>query len=560
MGDLVRTLFARRRVATGRRRNTAGIGTRHEEQRDIVKDQGGHLNTVPLRTFRPRLATALAVAGCLLLAACGGVAGIPQADGTDGGGLPMPGAIHPVVPSKNPTTTRSAPLKLTAGAERTGSGVVASGGPTAPYNYAPSIMTTGGVDYMWWCSQLPGVPRPGDQILYAQATSADGPFVAPGGSPGVEVFGNSQSGFDQLHTCDPSVVRVGATYYLYYTGTSNPAGQGNAIGLATSTDGVNWTRANGGAPIVVAAGDNVTGDPYGAGQPSVIYLDGWFYLLFTDTTGKVANQNGAGQFVLRSPDPAFVTGVQALGPTGFTPVAGTKTPRLRSVLAANSSDWMWVDALNAFAIAADSAQGTTVTFWNADFTDQPYQPITLPGPADDGPGLVRTPTGHAPTSTTNPCGQLELDLVRATANASAPTGLAHFGTTVSGFNGCRTPAQAAVVLNGFAMPSPDRTVDVLANGKLVDFERRSVALAVAVGMVDTQVPALANLPVQATINAGSVAVTMPGKPIGLQATNGTLCLVSGADTAALNSSVVVPVTTSTWAGYPGGCDLSALRP
>jgi hypothetical protein len=421
-------------------------------------------------------------------------------------------------------------------------------------------MSTGGVDDMWWCSQLPGVPRPGDQILFAQGGSPDGPFAAPGGGPGVEVFGNSPSGFDQLHTCDPSVVRVGATYYLYYTGTSNPAGQGNAIGLATSTDGMNWTRANGGAPIVVASGDNPTANPYGAGQPSVVYLDGWFYLLFTDTTGKGNSQSGAGQFVLRSLDAAFTSGVQALGPTGFVPVASTKTPRLRSVLAANSADWMWVDALNAFAIASDNPDGTTITFWNADFTTQPYRPLSLPGPIADGPGLVRTPTGHAPISTTNPCGQLSIDLVRATVNPAAPNNLTHYGLTVSGFNGCRTTEQATDVLNGFAMPSPDRTVEVLVNGRLVDFERRSVALAVAVGMLDSAVPALAGLPVQATVDAGSVAVSTPGQPVGLQATNGTLCLVSGANTPALNSSTVVPVNAATWADYGTGCDLSALRP
>src|SRR5205807_5645312 len=144
---------------------------------------------------------------------------------------------------------------------------------------------------------------------------------------------------DQLHTCDPSVLRVDGVYYLYYTGTSNAQGQNNAIGLALSTDGTHWTRANGGAPIVPAAGDNTSGNPYGAGQPSVVYLNGWFYLLFTDTTGKAADPGGGGQFVLRSTTPSFTSNVQSLGPSGFTAVPSTKTPRLRSVLTANSADW-----------------------------------------------------------------------------------------------------------------------------------------------------------------------------------------------------------------------------
>jgi hypothetical protein len=186
--------------------------------------------------------------------------------------------------------------------------------------------------------------------------------------------------------------------------------------------------------------------------------------------------------------------------------------------------------------------------------------VSLPGPAQDGPGLVRTPQGHAPVSTTDPCGSLPLDLVRATANPSAPTGLTHFGITLTGFTGCQTTAQATTVLNGFAMPSPDRTMDVLANGKLVDFERGSVAAAVAVGMLDTPVSVLAGLPVAATINAQAAAVSTAGQPIGILATNGDLCLVGSASVAALNSSTVLPVAAATWAAYPGGCDLSALRP
>ncbi len=530
-----------------------------------MKDQGSRSATARLPRPRRLLAIVLVLAGCLLLTACGGMTAIPQADGTDGGGLPMPGTIQAAPASGTANGHRSVtatpgPITLRTGRERTSPGVVASGGPSAPYNYAPSIMTSGGVDHLWWCSQLPGTSRPGDQILYATGSSLDGPFAAPDGRAGVQVFGNSSAGFDQLHTCDPSVVRVGATYYLYYTGTSDPSGHDNAIGLATGPDGVHWTRANGGAPIVVAAGDTTTGNPYGAGQPSVVYLDGWFYLLFTDTTGEAADANGAGQFVLRSTDPAFGADVQALGPTGFTPVASARTPRLRSVLAANTADWMWVDALNAFAIAADSARGTTITFWSADFSYQPYQPILLSGPAQDGPGLARTPTGHAPVSGTDPCGALPLDLIRATSNATTPTDMVHFGLTVTGFDGCRSTAQAINVLNGFAMPAPDRTVEVLANGKLVDFERRSVAASVATSVLDEQVPALTDLPVQATIEAGATAVTTPGEPVGLQATNGTLCLVSGANVAQLNSSIVVPVTPATWAGYSGGCNLSALRP
>src|SRR2546430_9373709 len=43
---------------------------------------------------------------------------------------------------------------------------------------------------------------------------------------------------------------------------------GNSIGLATSTDGVHWSRAAGGRPILGPSHDVHRANVYGAGQPS----------------------------------------------------------------------------------------------------------------------------------------------------------------------------------------------------------------------------------------------------------------------------------------------------
>jgi predicted GH43/DUF377 family glycosyl hydrolase len=48
---------------------------------------------------------------------------------------------------------------------------------------------------------------------------------------------------------DPTVVKVGATYYMWYTGYPED-GSASAIFLATSADGTNWVRANGGSPVL----------------------------------------------------------------------------------------------------------------------------------------------------------------------------------------------------------------------------------------------------------------------------------------------------------------------
>src|SRR4051812_14892804 len=48
---------------------------------------------------------------------------------------------------------------------------------------------------------------------------------------------------------DPTLVKVGSTYGMWYTGTAED-GSAPAIFLATSTDGVTWTRAKGNAAVM----------------------------------------------------------------------------------------------------------------------------------------------------------------------------------------------------------------------------------------------------------------------------------------------------------------------
>lgn len=491
--------------------------------------------------------TALALG--LVLAGCSGQTLIPQADGT-----------KPVLPAEHQgSRAPQPPVALVTGGNRHSSGVIASGGPASPYNYAPSVMATDGGYRMWWCGQLPGAARPGDQILYATGTSLNGPFHGPNGAAADRVFSNSPNAFDGLHTCDPSVIEVAGTYYLYYTGTADPNGVNNGIGLATSKDGVHWVRANGGTPIVSSAGDRQGANAYGAGQPSALYVDGMYYLMFTDTTGAAADANGAGQFVLRSPDPAFQKNVQALGNDGFTAVNSATSPRTRSVSESTTSDWMWVDALNAFAIASDAPGGTSITFWDKDFTSHPYNGFTIGGAQREGPGLVRTADGHAPVSTSAPCAQVPVDVVRPTAQGAGPTALKHFGVDIDGLSACRGKT-ALTLLNGFAVPAPDRTVDIVVGDRLVEVERRSVALALAAGMVDDPPAVVDSLPVAAHLRAGASIVTAPGRPVGVRMDDGRLWVLGSARIAQLNSSKVLTVTDAEWDSYPAGTDLSTLRP
>jgi hypothetical protein len=455
---------------------------------------------------------------------------------------------EPVIPE----TTDPVPLTTTAGRESPGA--VAAGSGDAPYNYAPSVLWDGGRYRMWWCSQLGIANPPGDDILLAESSSMDGPFGGPDGSGGTPIFSGSATNFDAVHTCDPSVIKVGPTYYMYYTGAAGDHAHGNAIGLATSTDGRVWARANGGRPLVTASLDVNRNNAYGTGQPSVVYVAGYFYLMFTDTTGQATGHNGAGQFVLRSPDPAFTRDVEALGPNGFSRVTDTSA-RDRSVVDAFSADWMWVDALAAFAIAHETQDGTTITFWDWGFRFHPYKSLLLPGPWREGPGLVRRADGHAVVSTDNPCGKVGIDLMRATYEGpNGPSGLRHFGLDVVDFDACQDPARAVLALDGFAVPSPTRTVDLVVGGQIVRFDRRSVAEQLAIRVLARRPPSLDRVKVAAHVTPGVPARQAAGRGFAFLMDD-RLWQISSENVVTSNSSIAPAIAPELWDGYERGLDL-----
>jgi hypothetical protein len=503
---------------------------------------------MPLRRKAAAMPAALLCAA--LLAACTTSEASPQPKTT-----PRPSTTSAPRPTTEaPPVPELVQLKVDRG--RQSPGVVAAGGRDAPYNYGPSVMVDGGRYRMWWCSQLGVANPPGDDILLAESTSLDGGFAGPDGTPGTPVLSGSGGGFDAMHVCDPSVVKAGGVYYLYYTGSAGDHLHGNTIGVATSLDGRVWTRANGGRPIVLPARNVINDNPYGAGQPAAVYLDGWFYLMFTDTTGRDVGWNGAGQFVLRSTDPTFGSHVETLSPGGFRSMTDTAS-RFHSVVDAFSADLMWVDALNAFAIAHETDEGTTITFWDKDFRVTPYRPIVVAGPWREGPGLVRRSDGHAIVPVDAACDTVPIDLVRGTRQGAAgPTDLRHFGIDVVQAEGCHTTSRALNALIGFAMPSPARTIDLLIAGKLVRVDRRSVAEVLGVRFLDHRVPALDGVTPTAELTVGLPAVRAPGRGIGL-VMNDKLWLLPSPAVAERNSSPIRDISAAAWDLYERGPDLVA---
>jgi len=271
------------------------------------------------------------------------------------------------------------------------------------YDYAPDLIYEHGVFHLFWCGGVPDPPTSGDHILHAQSTSLLGPYhsswssIANSYDVSLTATG-SPTGFDGQHTCDPAVLKIGSTYYLYYGGLAKN-NTTSGIGVASSIDGIHFSRLNGGSPIVQTAetGTKPYASTYGVGEPTVFLKNGYIYLGFTDTTGSgVQKSNGAGQFVLRSTDPSFQKGVEELTKNGWVArEAGVHTAEY-SVLNAFSMDWMF-DPLTGTIIAASNEQKGSANEPSSTyiFVIDPARftivadLMKLKGTWRDGPGLLK---------------------------------------------------------------------------------------------------------------------------------------------------------------------------
>ncbi len=135
------------------------------------------------------------------------------------------------------------------------------------YAYAPSVIADGGRTHYWTChNSQSGVVQ--DDIFH---TRTSGSAVEVDAS----VLSRSGAGWDSFHICDPSVVRLDATYQgttyryaMFYLGNDQNCSCRNQIGvaLATGLDGP-WVKYP--APLVTYP--NSTG--WGVGQPSATTVD-----------------------------------------------------------------------------------------------------------------------------------------------------------------------------------------------------------------------------------------------------------------------------------------------
>lgn len=319
--------------------------------------------------------------------------------------------------TRNDSSRREATMRITPVSGRRGGNDAVISRPNI-YDYVPSVLLDG-TYRIWW-----GGGGAGDLIFYSESASLDGPWSA-----GRIVFEPTRalSSFDYDLTCDPCVIRVDGWYYLYYAGNNSLVFRSpTRIGLASSRDGITWTRENGGLPIICPHGniDNATPDRrYGAGQPTVVYLDDKFYLMYTDSTGANTNSQGGGQYVLRSSDPTFQTDVWELTERGFVFRGGPENITTQySPKRVVSADLAFVDLLDCFVMAICGTAGEiSLAFFDRDFTELFTE--TMPdSPWTEGPGIVCRPDRHlVPHREHGSSNLLPIDIFRSVGSENVNT-------------------------------------------------------------------------------------------------------------------------------------------
>jgi predicted GH43/DUF377 family glycosyl hydrolase len=154
---------------------------------------------------------------------------------------------------------------------------------------SPTVVFDGHIYRMWFTGSRPVRWRQSPYLgngSIGMAVSSDGVHwtVANGGRP---VLRPGEPGAFDQHSVDHSfVLLLGSTYYMWYTGLDGTLARHHAslirverIGLATSTDGMHWTRANGGEPVLDVGGWGSI-DKYQADAPHVLYDRGIFTMWY----------------------------------------------------------------------------------------------------------------------------------------------------------------------------------------------------------------------------------------------------------------------------------------
>ena len=159
------------------------------------------------------------------------------------------------------------------------------------YDWGHSVLYDEGIYKMWWVR-----PAVYDAIFYAESTdlknwvNVQRVISLSPNALNIKKYNNMKGMLGK-----PSVLHIGDTYFMYFEApasedpdpTQTVLEWDNQVMLATSSDGINWqfySDEKGQPKPVVAMNPDFmkdgTAKNYGAGQPSVFYKDGTFYLTY----------------------------------------------------------------------------------------------------------------------------------------------------------------------------------------------------------------------------------------------------------------------------------------
>lgn len=154
----------------------------------------------------------------------------------------------------------------------------------SPLNIAadPSMLRSGDTLFMYYSAENQKIG-----VVYSLDNGSN--WINPGVDPQTDyaaLIGQPDNWDNTLETVD--VIKVGDQYLMYYAGyregeADNPHVENYAIGLALSTDGINFSRhprsING--PILDRDTSNEnTGDRHAMTSPGVVYENGLYYMIY----------------------------------------------------------------------------------------------------------------------------------------------------------------------------------------------------------------------------------------------------------------------------------------
>ena len=269
---------------------------------------------------------------------------------------------------------------------------------TVQYAYAPSIIFQNNVYHVFFCSGG-NISPAWDYVRYVNSMDGGKTWSSPVDMLHATAF----NGMD-LSACDPNVVFFQGFYYMFYGSaiTTAPGVFQTVIQVARSTTVTGpyltytqrgtWDDTPTDPQVIIKPMQIRTQQPsgYGAGQPSVVVLNGKLLLWYTDDSLFVTQNGDFGTFhlyMLQSTDPVTWTP----DPNQKTDIVGQDSPDVKYDPVHNQFVATWV--LNMFTTSASLVRAFSTDGLN---WGQPQVAISTGSflPYTNNAGATADETGH----------------------------------------------------------------------------------------------------------------------------------------------------------------------